>query len=171
MSDVSLVEFPGPNTRCASSLLLPEEGGGSHVASCALNHGLDPLRTEADIDKALHIATTSVRRSSWALHQHMPDLLLRHLEFSESPSGSSEDLPGQPNAPRNIQTRRSQAYAPPPQRRTFSVWWGLVCMFVRLPMCCSFPRPPLLRLLLFTFIAHPEPYLWTCQSACLFSVS
>ena len=64
----------------------------SHVASCAVNHGLDILRTGPETNKVAHIVIASVRQGVTALQDWAPDFVLRHVEFCEEPSGSPEEI-------------------------------------------------------------------------------
>jgi len=64
----------------------------SHVASCAVNHGLDPCREHADCNKIAHIAIASVRQGVWAVHRFVPDFVQRHVKFEDRPSGSPEEI-------------------------------------------------------------------------------
>jgi hypothetical protein len=64
----------------------------SHVASSAVNHGLDLLKEGPETNKVAYIAIASVRQSMWALHRYVPDFVLRYAQFSDEPSGPPEEI-------------------------------------------------------------------------------
>lgn len=64
----------------------------SHVASCAVNHGLDIARVVPDTNKIAHIVIASVRQGVSALHEFVPEFVFRHVQFCAEPSGPAEQI-------------------------------------------------------------------------------